>query len=152
MTEKLPPLKFGVGVFIWKNDKILLHKRKNAHGAGHWGLAGGHIDEGETAAQAAIREVFEETGIQIESVIPSGWVEHHFKESNKRYVTLFFTQYLDANSPVEPEVREPDKCEKWIWADLDNLPSPLFGPLDDFIKKNKYFIFFYMRFSEPTTG
>ena len=27
----------------------------------------------------------------------------------------------------EPKVLEPDKCERWDWYDLNNIPSPLFG-------------------------
>lgn len=46
------------------NDaKILLMQRADN---GHWGLPGGHVEPGESVAQAAVREVLEETGCTVE--------------------------------------------------------------------------------------
>ena len=47
------------------DDKILLIKRKHAPGIGKWALPGGIVEYGETVEQAAIREVKEETNIDI---------------------------------------------------------------------------------------
>jgi ADP-ribose pyrophosphatase YjhB (NUDIX family) len=43
--------------------KILLMQRADN---GHWGLPGGHVEPGESVADAAVREVFEETGCTVE--------------------------------------------------------------------------------------
>ena len=45
------------------NGEILLIQRADN---GHWGLPGGHVEPGESVAQAAAREVLEETGCKIE--------------------------------------------------------------------------------------
>ena len=45
------------------NGEILLIKRADN---AHWGLPGGHVEPGESVAQAAVREVLEETGFAIE--------------------------------------------------------------------------------------
>ncbi|MEA3429910.1 MAG: NUDIX domain-containing protein [Nanoarchaeota archaeon] len=51
-------------VLLVKNDKVLLiHRVKN--GKEYWVIPGGHIDEGETHEQAAIREVKEETNLDV---------------------------------------------------------------------------------------
>jgi ADP-ribose pyrophosphatase YjhB (NUDIX family) len=44
-------------------EEILLMQRSDN---GHWGLPGGHVEPGESVAEAALREVFEETGWRIE--------------------------------------------------------------------------------------
>ncbi len=65
---------------IIRNEKneILLHQLRNT---GQWSLPGGAIDPGESAAEAVVREVFEETGLNVRPVslvgIYSGG-SHHF--------------------------------------------------------------------------
>lgn len=55
----------GVGVVVWRGDKVLLIKRGQAPRKGEWGLPGGKQELGETIMQAAVREVREETGLDI---------------------------------------------------------------------------------------
>jgi 8-oxo-dGTP pyrophosphatase MutT (NUDIX family) len=45
---------------------VLLMKRAGGVGAGGWFLPGGHLEEGERPVEAAVREVFEETGIALD--------------------------------------------------------------------------------------
>jgi 8-oxo-dGTP diphosphatase len=55
----------GVGAVILDGEKILLEKRKNAPGKGKWSIPGGLVELGEEVEQAVIREVKEETGLDI---------------------------------------------------------------------------------------
>jgi ADP-ribose pyrophosphatase YjhB (NUDIX family) len=55
----------GVGVVIWREDKVLLVKRRHAPRKGEWGLPGGMQLLGETIMAAAVREAREETGLDI---------------------------------------------------------------------------------------
>jgi 8-oxo-dGTP diphosphatase len=55
----------GIGVVIWREDKVLLIKRGNAPFKGQWGLPGGKQNVGETIMHAAVREAREETGLDI---------------------------------------------------------------------------------------
>jgi 8-oxo-dGTP diphosphatase len=66
ITDELPPLEvcrtaFG---FAFSGDKVLLTRLKNRD----WDVPGGHIDQGETPQIAAVREVFEETSVQVEVI------------------------------------------------------------------------------------
>jgi len=59
----------GVCVFVQKDGKYLLGKRKGSHGAGEYSLPGGHIEKWETINDCAKNEVLEETGIKIKDVL-----------------------------------------------------------------------------------
>lgn len=48
-------------------DQVLLVRRSHSPDAGKWGYPGGWIDPGETMAQAAVRELFEETEVRAEA-------------------------------------------------------------------------------------
>lgn len=51
---------------IFQGDTVLLVQRAKGPRAGIWSLPGGHIEPGETAREAAIRELREETGVEAE--------------------------------------------------------------------------------------
>ena len=55
----------GVGVCVLEQDSILLIKRGNSPRMGSWSLPGGAQKIGETCRECAIREIKEETGINI---------------------------------------------------------------------------------------
>ena len=56
----------GVGVVVWREDRVLLIERGKPPRVGQWSLPGGAQKLGETLAETARREVEEETGIAIE--------------------------------------------------------------------------------------
>jgi len=55
----------AVGALIIKNEKVLLVKRDRPPAKSQWAVPGGKVNLGETLQQAAVREIFEETGISI---------------------------------------------------------------------------------------
>lgn len=56
----------GVGAVIICDGKILLEKRKGEPGRGKWTIPGGLVELGEMAEQTVIREVREETNLEVE--------------------------------------------------------------------------------------
>lgn len=128
-------VKIGVCVYIFnQNNQVLLGLRKSLHANGSWCPPGGHLEYGETAVSAAVREVSEETGLTVNEsdVIFAGYTDDFFNESGKQYVTIHFmtTKYLGV-----PEVLETDKCAQWEWFSLNELPGNLMLPNINFLKK-----------------
>lgn len=137
-------VKLVVYVFLERNGKILLGKRKGAFGEGYYSTPAGHIDKGETVLECGKRELFEETGIdtdefefvgvrilkdyEIDGVEADPYVAFAFKAKNWK---------------GEPRLTEPDKTEKWEWHPIDDLPEPMFPPVPmmvEFLKRSVPFI------------
>src|SRR5437762_724687 len=57
--------KVAVGVMIAREGRLLLNRRAIDPGKGLWSFPSGYVDLGESTAQAAIREVQEETGYEV---------------------------------------------------------------------------------------
>jgi len=58
----------GVGAVIVDRGRVLLVRRGSEPLRGHWSLPGGLVEVGETLAAAIVREVREETGLEVEPV------------------------------------------------------------------------------------
>ena len=124
--------KVGVGVIVIRKNKILLGKRKNSHGDGTWSFPGGHLEFNESIENCAKREILEETGLILKDVKMETFTNDIFKKENKHYITLFVSSVLEKG---DPKVIEPDKCEKWEWFEWNNLPKPLFIPIQNLLKQ-----------------
>ncbi len=123
--------KVGVGVIICQNSRVLLGKRKNAHGEGSWAFPGGHLEFGESWEDCARRETMEEIGVDIDHVRLGSVTNDIFTHENKHYITIFMLADI-ASDKVEN--LEPEKCERWEWFNWDDLPQPLFIPLQNLRK------------------
>jgi len=123
-NNKLAP-KVGIGVLI-QNDKnqVLLGERMGSHGAGEWCFPGGHLDFGETIAEAAIRETKEETGLDVSEckLISVADELRYIKTDNKHFLNIGIMAKYEGG---EPKVMEPNKCKEWKWFSLEELPEKM---------------------------
>ena len=131
MESKRP--KVGVGVAVVKEGKVLLGKRKNAHGEGTWSFPGGHLEYQESWEDCAFRETLEETGLSIKNVRFGTVTNDVFHEEQKHYVTIIMLSDYESG---ELHLMEPDKCEQWEWFTWDLLPSALFVSIENLLKDN----------------
>ena len=123
--------KVGVGLLLLNSNSILLGKRKGSHGAGEYGGPGGHLDPGESFEECIQRELAEEAGLEL-TIKNLGFlcVTNLRKYLPKHYVDIGMIAEWNSG---EPKVIEPDKLENWGWYDLNKLPNPLFGNIENYI-------------------
>lgn len=114
--------RVGVGIMIVKENKVLLGKRKNAHGEGSYAFPGGHLEYMESFEECTMRELEEECGMKIKN-LRFGYVANVKHFDPKHYIHVTVVAKWESG---DPEVREPEKCEGWEWYALDALPAPLF--------------------------
>lgn len=121
MAPNTQHVRVGVGVFVlassnepFENPRFLAGKRLGSHGAGTWGLSGGHMEFGETPEECAARETLEETGLRIKNIRFMTAVNSYMPEINKHFITLFMVCER-ASEQDEVVNMEPHKCEKWEW-------------------------------------
>ena len=129
-------IKTGVGVWIFNpSGQVLLGQRLSSHGFNTWAAPGGKPEIGESIRSAAVREVFEETGLTISSQDLNFLSITHDVFPDSFYRTIHFR--ID-NVDKNPVVREKDKCAKWQWFDLNKLPSNLFLSAQNLLKQNVF--------------
>lgn len=85
-------MKIIVGGIIEKDNKILMVKEAKRKCYGKWNVPAGHLEDGETIFEGAIREIFEETGckVRLNNMLPimSGELE------NTTFIIITFTTEL----------------------------------------------------------
>ena len=120
----------GVGVLVWRDKQLLLGKRITEKQDVSWQFPGGHLESDETVIQCASREVLEETGLTVKAQRHLGFTNTMFSVGEQQYITLFVScDYAVGKA----QVLEPEKCEVWQWFDYQDLPSPLFQPIEIFL-------------------
>jgi 8-oxo-dGTP diphosphatase len=115
--------KTSTAIIPYLGNKILLIKRKTRPFVGYWALPGGRMDPGETIEQTVVREVKEETGLDVKIVWVLGeYVEKGIKDDveYEYYPTCFVV------NPVGGELKKQDsEIQEMQLFSIDELPSPL---------------------------
>lgn len=136
--NKLPIV--GIGTIIIKDGKVLLGRRVTEHGKETWSVPGGHLEFKEEIEEGCIREVKEETNINIKNLKFVTVTNNIFPDENMHSITIFMRADYDSG---EIKVNEPENFRDVGWFDWDNLPQPLFLPMKILVESG------YTPFKEP---
>jgi len=126
----------GVALFN-KRGQVFLGHRINSSGQHVWQFPQGGMDKGETPLGAAVRELYEETGVKPETVKLLGkiddWLYYDFpadylntkkargrKGQRQRWYAFLFTGKDDQ---VDLDAVPPTEFSEWRWGKLSNTPK-----------------------------
>ena len=102
---------------VFRGGKVLLCAPKNG---GYTYLPGGHIEFGETAAEALEREMREETGLEVEVGKFLGVVESRFEQRGRLHCEISLVYAMT----LKDDAAEVNSREDWIeflWCDTGEL-------------------------------
>jgi len=104
-----------VGAIVVDDGRLLLVRRGHGPAAGDWSVPGGRVEPGETLAEAVVRELAEETGLEGVCGNLIGWVERIGDDYH--YVILdFAVTLLEGAEPVAG-----DDAAEAAWVPLDEV-------------------------------
>jgi len=94
----------GIGIVVIKDDSVLLVRRGKPPNVGAWTLPGGAQELGETAEEAARRELLEETGLEVDTLHFAATVDNIRRDEAGRvrfhYTIIDFATRWVAGEPV----------------------------------------------------
>jgi len=119
----------GCIVINEKNEVLLIH-----HNAGHWDFPKGHVEEGETEIQTAVREVKEETNIDVKVNEKYRYVtEYSPKEDVMKQVVYFMARNI--SNDKEAQLEEVSEVK---WFDFEKaLEKITYDSSKEILKKLK---------------
>jgi 8-oxo-dGTP diphosphatase len=114
--DELGQVMLASECYIVREGKVLMFKRSDSASnfPGWWIGPGGHIDEGEDAQLAAIREMYEEAGIRIgmDEIKLKAVAFHHHLDRNEVWVSFVFLANISKNQVEKKE--DVEGKAKWI--------------------------------------
>lgn len=126
MSREYPDYpRVGVGAIVLHEGRVLLVKRGRAPGLGLWSVPGGLVDLGESTADAACREVEEETGLKVRVAGLVGVLDRVTRdaEGRVRYHWVLI-DYLVVPESIDTLMAGSDAAEvRWVTVDeVEGLP------------------------------
>jgi 8-oxo-dGTP diphosphatase len=129
----MPRPEVCVGAIVVDGSQLLLVRRGRGAAVGAWSVPGGRVEPGETLAEAVVRELAEETGLEGVCDRFIGWVErigdeHHF-------VILDFAVTV---LPGEPRAGDDATEVRWVPVDDVGAWPPVVDGLVEFLAEHGF--------------
>ncbi len=106
-------------LYIIKDGKVLLIRKKRGLGAGYFNGVGGKVEDNEDVYNAVVRECMEEVGVKPRGLKWMGLLEF-WNYDNDNVESIHFVHVFTAND-YEGEPRESDEAEP-IWFSMGEIP------------------------------
>lgn len=104
-----------VGAVCVDAGRLLLVRRGRGPAQGEWSVPGGRVEEGETLAEAVVRELAEETGLEGVCDRFLGWVER-IGSAHHHVILDFAVTVLEATAPCAG-----DDAAEAAWVPLEDV-------------------------------
>ncbi len=106
MADSPQPRSAAGVLLIAKDGRVLLVRRTGGDHSGQWAFPGGGVEPGETAEQAARRELEEEAGLKLDGEM-GAWTRRIQDDVD-------FTTFLAESEPFEPQLNGEHDAHVWV--------------------------------------
>jgi len=131
MTESTEPKPAVSMAIITRGDRVLMIQRRQREGRLSWAFPGGGIEAGESPEQAAVREVAEETALEVKAVRVLGARIHPDTGADMTYVACEAVA-------GEARVEDAEELAEVAWIGLAEIPEyvpwGLFPPVQEYLE------------------
>lgn len=106
------------GCLIVRDNKILMVKEAKKECYGKWSFPAGHVEEGENITDAAIREVYEETGckVKLTGVLP---ISYRHEDNKETLIIIKFTADI-----IEENIKfNKDEILDVKWINIEDIKN-----------------------------
>lgn len=136
MAEERFKIRSASYIIVLKDNKVLLQKRAGTNFmCGWYCVPSGHLEKGEGVRGCAVRELKEETGLEVnKDDLEFKSVLSRVSDDGSEYIDLFF---LAKNYKGVPKIMEPEKCSELDFFDLNNLPKNTIPYVKNVLEKMK---------------
>lgn len=102
-----------------EENKVLIIKRASQRKVfpSNWDIPGGTLEPGEDPAEGALREIKEETSLELDEISLYDYTHNIDTEKNKQFIRLIFIGTYEGG---EVQVN-PEEHEEYAWVDIDNM-------------------------------
>ena len=109
-------MKVITGGLIVRDNKILMVKEAKKRCYGQWNIPAGYVENAERITDAAIREIYEETGckVRLTGVLPIGMIDK--KDDESRIMVTFTAEIIEENINFNTE-----EILDVQWIDLEKV-------------------------------
>lgn len=141
-------IDFTVEVFIVHNQKVLLRKHDKYK---FWLSVGGHIELDEDPEEAALREVKEEVGLDVELVptvevptteperykhiLPPAYINRHSINDKHEHITFIYFAKANTENITQGDVEISEACQWFSIKELDQLTENISLTVKNYAKK-----------------
>jgi 8-oxo-dGTP diphosphatase len=129
-SSERPPIASAV---ITHEGKVLLVRRRIKEGSLSWQFPGGEVESGESAGQAAVREVHEETGLVV---VESKVLGERVHPNTGRIMVYVACQVVEGKATVIDD----DELDDLAWTDRNSItqyvPYGFYEPVQKHLEEN----------------